>query len=593
MNPPTPAEEERPLPRLPDPTAPAGQDRVIDEAADGASALSELEGTGDVGPDGAGRPDGEPQPDGAARSGRLRSSAIVGIGTGLSRVTGLVQTMALIYTLQFTNLSDAYILANVTPNLIYELVLGGVLSATLIPVFVERHEIGDDQAIDTVVSFITVVLVGLTIVAVVAAPWIFHIFTLDVDSQKAAALASVGVPLVRLFAPQIFFYGLTAVGTALLNSRRRFAAPAFAPVLNNIVLVTILLEVHHLAGGVPSAGQVLADRTLLLLLGLGTTAGIAAMTVVLWPAIRRAGIRLRPRLDWHEPALRTVARLSGWTLGYVIANQIAFMTVAALAYGSGEGNATRYSYAFMFFQLPHGLLAVSIMTTYLPGLAALASRHDMAGFRDRFTEGGRVLFVLVLPAAVGLALLAQPLMAAMFSILHFRNAGPVTAEIITAFALGLPAFSLYLYVLRAFYALKDTRTPFFLNVIENSVNIGLAFAFVGALSIQGLALAYAAAYTVGAIAAFILLRRRVGPLWSAAVARSAGSAIAAAAVMGVVVWAVSSSVGSATGSGALVRCVAGVLAGGVVYFGMLMLLRSEDVDGLTRRLRRRTTPAVR
>jgi len=587
MSGPSSSAEERPLPRLPDPTGPTGEERVIDEAADGSAALAELADRRGDNP-----ADRSEDNHGSERSRLLKSSAVVGVGTGLSRLSGLIRVLALIYALQFTTLSDAYTLANITPNIIYELVLGGVLSATLIPVFVERHELGDDRAIDTIVSWITVVLVGLSLVTVVAAPWIFRLFTLDASPQDAATLSSVGVPLVRLFAPQIFFYGLTAVGTALLNSRKHFAVPAYAPILNNIVLVCILIEVRHVAGGVPQAGQVLGDTTLMLLLGLGTTAGIAAMTVVLWPAIRRAGIRLRPRLDWREPALRTVARLSGWTLGYVIANQVAFMVVAALAYASGEGNATRYNYAFTFFQLPHGLLAVSIMTTYMPGLAELASRHDLAGFRHRFMEGGRLLFVLVLPAAVGLTLLAQPLMAAMFSFLHFQNAGPLTAEILQAFAVGLPGFSVYLYVLRGFYAIKDTRTPFFVNLVENVINVALAFALLGTLSVQGLALSYSAAYVVGAAAAFVLLRRQVGALWSPALARSTGSAVLAAGCMGVAVWAVASVVGTPSGTGALVRCLAGVLAGAIVYFGVLVALRSDDVEGLTRRLRRRPAPAA-
>jgi putative peptidoglycan lipid II flippase len=400
-----------------------------------------------------------------------------------------------------------------------------------------------------------------------------------------------------MFSPQILFYGLTAVGTALLNSRKRFAVPAFAPILNNLVLITILLELHHLAGGVPTVDQMLGDRTLLLLLGFGTTAGIVAMTVVLWPAMRRAGIRLHVRFDWRHPALRTVARLSGWTFGYVIANQVALVLVQRLLVGSGQGNLSAYSLAFVFFQLPHGLLAVSLMTTYMPDLAALANRLDFDGFRDRFMEGTRLLVLLVVPAAVGLALLAHPLMNGLLEPLT-SSGGSVgadastTGDILRMFAIGLPGFSVYLFTLRGFYALKDTRTPFLVNLLENGANILLAFALVGGLSATGLGLAYAGAYLIGAIAAVTLLARKIGGLWSPAAVASVGRTLAAALAMGLAVGGLVAAVGNVTGAAAVALCLVGVVLGLAVYFGVLVLLRSDDVDGLTRRLRRRRPAAT-
>ena len=601
-----PSSDDDPTAVLPDDPSIWGPERVVAYAAEGEADEAEAEAAGTAGAAGttgqvpvAGRPeepaaDAEPvEPAETSRSGLLRSSAVVGLGTGLSRITGLVRVLALAYALGSSLLSDGYTLANVTPNIIYELLLGGVLSATLIPVFIERREHGDDDAIDAAVTTITLFLLVLTGVAVLAAPLIFDIFTIGKDPAEAAAQASVAVPLMRWFAPQIFFYGLTAVATALLNSRKRFAAPAFAPVLNNVVLVCVLIEMRRLAGGLPTIEQVAGDPTLLVLLGLGTTAGIAAMTVVLWPAIRRAGIRLRPRFDFRNPVLRTIGGLSGWTLGYVVANQVALIVVLTLANGLGKGPVTSYSYAFVFFQLPHGLLAVSLMTTYMPELSMAAARQDLATFRVRFVEGARMLFLLVMPAAVGLVLLARPLMSALFEYGDFKRAGPLTADILRALALGLPAFSIYLFVLRGFYALKDTKTPFLVNLLENGVNIVLALAVIGALEAPGLGLAYSAAYTAGAALALVLLARRVGRLWSASVAASVSRTLVASAVMAASVYAVTLTIGSAHGAGAILRCGVAVAVGAVVYFGVLVLLRSEDVDGLTRRLRRRRpTPTV-
>jgi putative peptidoglycan lipid II flippase len=529
---------------------------------------------------------------GSNRRSLLRSSAVVGVGTGLSRLTGLVRVLALYYALRLTNLTDAYNLANTAPNIIYELLLGGVLSATLIPVFVDARQRDDDDAIDAIVTAITVLLIALSLVALIAAPWIIRIYT------NEASLTSVAVPFLRMFAPQVLFYGLTAVGTALLNSRKRFAVPAFAPLLNNLVLIVILAEVHHLAGGVPTIDQVLGDRTLLVLLGFGTTAGIVAMTVVLWPAMRRAGIRLHVRFDWRHPALRTVARLSGWTFGYVIANQVGLVVVQRLLVRSGVGNLSAYNLAFVFFQLPHGLLAVSLMTTYMPDLSELANRLDLDGFRDRFMEGTRLLVLLVVPAAVGLALLAGPLMTGLLEPLS-RTGGSVgtdistTGDILRMFAIGLPGFSIYLFTMRGFYALKDTRTPFLVNLLENGVNVLLAFALVGGLSATGLGLAYTVAYLVGAAAALVLLARKVGGLWSPAAAASIGRTLTAALAMGLTVGGLVALANPVSAAAAVTVCLVAVALGLGVYFGALMLLRSDDIEGLTRRLRQRRGPAVR
>ena len=573
-------------PLLPDPTSATGEELLIDEH----QAMLVEQGTEDTAATG-GEAASEGGPIGSDRRSLLKSSAVVGVGTGLSRLTGLLRVLALYYALQLTNLTDAYNLANTAPNIIYELLLGGVLSATLIPVFVDARQRDDDHAVDAVVTAITVVLVVLSLAALVAAPWIIRVYT------DEPSLTSVAVPFLRMFSPQILFYGLTAVGTALLNSRKRFAVPAFAPILNNLVLITILLELHHLAGGVPTVDQMLGDRTLLLLLGFGTTAGIVAMTVVLWPAMRRAGIRLHVRFDWRHPALRTVARLSGWTFGYVIANQVALVLVQRLLVGSGQGNLSAYSLAFVFFQLPHGLLAVSLMTTYMPDLAALANRLDFDGFRDRFMEGTRLLVLLVVPAAVGLALLAHPLMNGLLEPLT-SSGGSVgadastTGDILRMFAIGLPGFSVYLFTLRGFYALKDTRTPFLVNLLENGANILLAFALVGGLSATGLGLAYAGAYLIGAIAAVTLLARKIGGLWSPAAVASVGRTLAAALAMGLAVGGLVAAVGNVTGAAAVALCLVGVVLGLAVYFGVLVLLRSDDVDGLTRRLRRRRPAAT-
>jgi putative peptidoglycan lipid II flippase len=525
-------------------------------------------------------------------TGRLvRASAVVGVGTALSRVTGLLRVAAVTYALGAVSVADAYNLANNTPNIIYELILGGILSATLVPVFVDRFDADDEDGISAVVTVAVVGLVVLTVVAVLVAPAIFALYTVRKSGAQAHELASVGVPLTRMFVLQIAFYGLTALGTALLNSRRRFAAPAFAPVLNNLVVCGVLVAFARAAGRAPSISAVHSHTAHLLLLGFGTTAGIVAMTVVLWWPLRRAGVHLHWRFRPRDPSVRKVASLSGWTVGYVITNQIALAVVLALA-ARRTGDASAYTYAFVFFQLPHGLIAVSLMTTFVPELASHAARDDMVSFRSRFGLGLRLLVLLIAPAAAGYALLARPLVIGLLA--HgalTRSAAELVAEVLVAFSLGLLGFSLYLFTLRGFYALKDTKTPFVLNGIENGVNIVIALIVVGRFNVQGLALAYSAAYTVAAVVALATLRKRIGGVEGRRLVAGLLRVALATGVMAAVVAVVTHAIGSNAGVGAVERALAGVVAGAVTYAAVLLALRTPEVTALRDQLLRRRVPA--
>ena len=209
----------------------------------------------------------------------VRSSAVVGIGTALSRITGTAANRRpRLRRSAASRFADAYNLANTTPNIVYDLILGGVLSATLVPVFVDRFQHDDDDGVNAVVTVVTSALIGLTVAALLAAPWIFRAYTWASPSDNAAELERAGVPLLRLFVPQILFYGLMALGTAILNARRRFAAPAFAPILNNSSSAVCCCCSPTLAGRGASVQEVLDHPSWLWLLGAGTTAGIVVMT---------------------------------------------------------------------------------------------------------------------------------------------------------------------------------------------------------------------------------------------------------------------------------------------------------------------------
>ncbi|MFP3905624.1 MAG: murein biosynthesis integral membrane protein MurJ [Acidimicrobiales bacterium] len=512
------------------------------------------------------------------RGALVRSSALVAVGTGLSRVTGLVRVFALLYALNQTWLTDVYNVANTMPNLVYELLLGGILSATLVPVFTERVK-KEDGGTSAVVSTAALVLVVVAVVGIIAAPWIIAGFALALENPSAAELASyreVGTTLLRFFMPQVLFYGLITVVTAMLHARRHYLAPAYAPVLNNLVVSAMFLSLPTLVGrGVGEPGalvQAVGDTTLLLLLGLGTTAGVVAMAFAMVPALVRQRVPLRFNPDFRHPAVRTVVGLSGWTVGYVAANQIALLTVMWLAQTQPAGHLTAYTVAFIFFQLPHGLFAVSIMTTFMPELTRSAQDGDAAAFGERFTLGVRLMALVLLPASFGYLALSLPIV----ELLPITRGAPasVTAGVVATLAIGLFGFSVYLFALRGFYARKNTRSPFLLNLTENGLNVALAVPLVLWLGVQGLGLAYSAAYLVGAVLAVRSLSKVVGGLGLRSVVGPVVRMGLAAGACGLAAWGASQPLAS---TGPVAQIAVGVPVGVVVYGAALIALQVDEI----------------
>jgi putative peptidoglycan lipid II flippase len=514
------------------------------------------------------------------RSSRLlRDNVVVALGTALSRVTGLLRVLVLGWAIVPVvsgvgdgRLADAYNLANTTPNIIFELVLGGILSATLVPVFTRAFEKRDDDAIGAIVGTSLAAMAALTVVATAAAPLIVGAYTALRSDGDVSAYRSVATSLAFLFLPQIFFYGVMSIASALLNAKRHFFAAAWAPILTNVITIITLVLARNTVTGVPTLEDAQSTRRLVLLLGLGATVGVAAMALVMIPALLRAGIRPRMRIDLKHPAVAEVLRMSGWTVGYVIANQVALAVVTALAQRD-PGALTAYTTMFIFFQLPHGLLAVTIMTTFTPDLSAAAGNEDWRRYRVILRQGLRVIVALLLPAATLYFVLAGPSTHLSGRFASLQDAEPV----LRAFAVGLVGFSSYLFVLRGFYARKDTRTPFFLNVFENGLNVVLAAALFVPLGVAGLAWSYSIAYLVTALVAWSTLSRHVrGGLRGDLLLPVIGRALIASGAMALVLWLARDLVGTDSGWGAITRLVVAGGLGLIAYFATLIGLGGMD-----------------
>ncbi len=523
----------------------------------------------------------------APSGGLLRSNVTVALGTALSRVTGLVRVMVLGIVIGQNALADAYNAANSSPNAIYELLLGGVLSATLVPLFTKLVEQDDDEGTTAVVSVSVIALSVLTVSAVLAAPWIFRLYSLSpADSVDADEFRSVGTLLARIFLIQIFFYGLTALGTSMLNARRRFFAAAWAPVLSNLVIIASLLLIPSLVDQPDlQLSDVLDNNALRLALGAGSTLGIAITALALYPALKRAGAPTGFNTNFRHPAVKKLMRLSGWTLGYAAANQVAIVVVQNLALNRGEGQQDAYNKAFTFFVLPHGLLAVSIATTFIPDMARFVTNRDKAAFIDRTSLGIRMVALLTLPAGFGLFVLRRPIIGAILQHGQFTAADALeTSRVLGGFAIGLVGFSVYLFVLRGFYAHQDARTPFIINLFENLINIVLAWILVSRYGVLGLGLSFGIAYLISASLALLVLSYKVSGFSLHDIYTSLWRMLLAGVIMAESVWFVTRFVGANSGAGAVARLLVGIVVGTVVYVGVLVLLRAPEVDLLRRRL---------
>ncbi|PZR81050.1 MAG: hypothetical protein DLM54_11605, partial [Acidimicrobiales bacterium] len=399
---------------------------------------------------------------------------------------------------------------------------------------------------------------------------------------------------LRVFAPQIAFYGAAAIAGALLNAYDRFAVPMFAPVLNNVVVIGTCLAFASIVKGTPTDASVGANLGERLLLAGGTTAGVAAMALAHWPFVRRLPGRLRLRVDFGHPAVRKLAGLSAWTLGYVVVNQIGFGIALYLANGV-QGGPTAFFTAFAFFQLPYGVVAVSIMTALVPTLAARHVDGDVEGFRSWVAGGLRATTLLLLPATAAYLVLSRPLIQTLLQHGVTSSASvPLVSSVLDMFSIGLVPFSAFLLFLRAFYARQDARTPLVVNVVSNVAYVAFALLLFPRAQVRGLALAHSLSYLVAAIAAGAVLARRIGGLEATHTLRELAKAVGATLVATGAMVSVRVGLGATMAPGgtrALVEVALAGAAGLVAFVASARALGTEDLSLVTgllpSRLRRR------
>jgi putative peptidoglycan lipid II flippase len=522
-----------------------------------------------------------------ASGGILRIAGAMAVATLVSRITGLLRTMVLAAAIGTGLVGDAYNTSNTLPNIVYELLLGGVLTSVVVPLLVRAQERDRDGGVAYAQRLATLAIAGLavaTVVAVLAAPLLTALYGISGDPAQVE-LANW---LARLLLVEIVFYGIGALAQGILNSRDVFGPPAWAPVLNNVVVIATG-ALFLAAGGPGDLTPVTITASEVWLLGIGTTLGIAVQALVLLPSLRKAGVPLRPRWQFKNTGLGEAGALGLWVIAYVAISQVG-VTVATRIGNEATRRHGLGSFAFanasLLFQMPYGIIGVALLTALLPRMSRAASRHDVAGVAQDLSLGTRLSALGLLPVTAALIVLGPSL-----GILFFARGHVTAAEaeaIGTALAIGafgLLPMAVTLLQLRVFYSMKDARTPTLIQLGMVAVRVPLLLAVPALVEprsvVAGLMLVTSLTYVAGWVLGDVALRRRLGTLRTRETLPPLARIAAASAVGGVAGWLVVHAIENLLGAGtagSLARVVIGTVVTGAVALAGLVVARVPELD---------------
>ena len=407
-----------------------------------------------------------------------------------------------------TFLGNTYQQSNLMSTVLFELLAAGLLTVPLVPALVARPP-ESTRLLGSLWGLSLLALGGLALLLAALGRPLMEWLTAAAPPSIAARQVELGSFLLWLFAPQLVLYAAGALNTAYLHARGRFGAAAAAPVANNLVVIATMGAFVMVEGGSTSLGVSLAGR---LVLGVGTTLGVAAMSGLPWIAAQREGLQLRPRGGWREADVRQVAGEGLWAGSLLGAQQMLLVATLVLA-NRLEGGVVATQLAFAFFLLPHALLAHPVYTAAFPTLAAHATTGSLRELGGAVRIAASRLVALLLPAAIALAVVGEMLLR-MLRFGAFREAGvELTARALRAYCVGLVGYGLFMLMCRAWAALGEMRVPGMVAIVTSLLGV-VSMSVVSSVSdgpsvVTGLALSHALSMTVAALVLGGLLARRL------------------------------------------------------------------------------------
>ena len=511
------------------------------------------------------------------------SAALISICVMISRITGFGRTWAMALALGSTLLSSSYQVANNLPNMLYELVVGGMLVTAFLPVYVSvKKRLGMKAGNEYASNLLTLVVIFLGIVAVLC--MVFPAAVIYTQSfMTDQGEMSTSVFFFQFFAIQIVFYGVSAVVSGLLNANRDYLWSSIAPVANNVIVIATFLAYFFIAPENPEAA--------LYIIAIGNPLGVFVQMAIQIPALARNGIRLRPRLNLHDPALRETLAI-GVPAVFVMLCSFAVVSVQnAAALSFAENGPSVLAYARLWFTLPYAFLAVPITTAMFTELADMQAEGNLEGVKRGITSGTNQIIFFMVPFALYLMVFATPL-------ITLYCAGAFTAESIGAIAtylavlaLALPFYGVNTYLQKIFSSLRKMGVFAGFNFVAGAVQIALtagaaALASSGELGatipLESIAVAELAFYLVADICLFAYLRSRLGAFGLRTTAKAILWALvlgaAGAAAGGGLLFAAETLIAPLSGSilQALLYVVVCGLASLAVTFGLALALKIPE-----------------
>lgn len=534
-----------------------------------------------------------------------RSAGIVSIAVMFSRVLGLVRETVFARYFGAGYLYDAFVVAFKIPNILRDLFAEGALSAAFVKVFtdyqIKKTEREAWQLASLVFNVLAVVMSVVTVIGIIIAPWVVPLLAREFPPEKAA----LAVTLAQIMFPFILLVALAALAMGVLNTKGRFGIPASASTAFNIFSITTgLFFAYWLSGG---SWEITNDKTAIpgaaaqwaiIGMAIGTLIGGAAQLLIQVPSMLGVGFRFSSQLSFTDPGVRRVMRLMGPALIGTSAVQIKVLVDIFVLSGI-EGGQSWVSYAFRLMQFPIGVFGVAIGTASIPTLSRLASEDNIARFRDTLSDALKLVFLLTIPAACGLIVLGQPIIALIYQGGAFKATDTnMVAWALAAYSIGLSGYAAIKVLSPSFYAMDDSRTPMYVSLVTIAVHAPVSYGMMTLLSgvgvspvrpdgygHVGVALATSAVALVNFSALTFLMKKKIRRLNGREIFTGFLKVVGASAIMAAVCYASYHAVANyfeAENFGVrLLEAFIPISLGGVTFLVAAKLLRIGEVEKVT------------
>ena len=535
----------------------------------------------------------------------FRASSVMAVGTIISRITGFIGGVIMIATLGTALLADAFNVANTMPNILYNLLVGGALTAIFVPQLVRAFDDADGGHLfaSRLITTISGILLLLVAIGVIFAPQLVYIYAPSFSTPGFETEREIAIAFTRYCLPQIFFLGLFTMLGQVANARGSFAPLMWAPIANNLVVI-VVFSVFLLKW--PSISVDSITHTQIQILGWGTTAGIILQALILIPVVKRSGIRIRPK--WGVTGLGKSFSLAGWTLVYVLISQIGYLITVNVATTAEVESAkagittgvgfTPFKNAYLIMLLPYSIVTISIVTALLPHISKLAINKKIDDVKDQLLRAIKTVGVLTIPSSVAFLLFGPLITEVLFFGIN-SNDGIYIGYVLSALSLGLVAFSINLVLIRGFNAFEDTRTQVWSILIINIISVGLSYLFLAILPSDwvtvGLGFAFSVSYLIGLFITLRLLKKHTGVIHIREFMGQHGRLLSAALIAMLPIFAISQYFGwVGSDQSSLIRAselLFVIIAGALGYFFAAKALRITEVSGITALILRRNKAA--